>query len=90
MSTSVGRNVPRKDGIPKVTGAALYVDDLRFPGMLYGRTIRSTISRGRIKSIRYDFDTAGFTIVRAGDVPGERCNYVALIEDDQPFLAAHA
>ncbi|HEU4884347.1 MAG TPA: xanthine dehydrogenase family protein molybdopterin-binding subunit, partial [Longimicrobium sp.] len=89
MSTSVGRNVPRKDGIPKVTGAALYVDDLRFPGMLYGRTIRSTISRGRIKSIRFDFDTTGFTIVQAGDVPGETCNFVALIEADQPFLASH-
>ena len=80
--------MPRKDGIPKVTGAALYVDDLRFPGMLHGRTIRSTIPRGRIRSIRFGFDTAGFTIVRAGDIPGERCNRVALIEDDQPFLAA--
>ena len=89
MSPSVGTNVPRKDGISKVTGAAKYVDDLRFPGMLHGRTIRSTIARGRIKSIRFDFDTDGFTIVQAGDVPGERCNYVALIEDDQPFLAAH-
>lgn len=83
---SVGRSVLRKDGLSKVTGAARYVDDLRFPGMLYGRTIRSTIPRGRIRSVRLDFDPEGFTVVDSGDIPGERCNFVALIENDQPFL----
>ena len=39
-----------------------YADDLVFPGMLHGRTIRTTIPSGRITNIRYDFDTAGFTI----------------------------
>ena len=29
---TVGRNVPRRDGVDKVTGAAKYVDDLVFPG----------------------------------------------------------
>ncbi len=78
----------RKDGMPKTTGAAKYVDDLRFPGMLYGRTIRSTIPHGRIRAVHLEFDTAGFTIVDHRDIPGPRCNFVALIEDDQPFLAA--
>ena len=86
MTPAVGRNVARKDGMPKTTGAAKYVDDLRFPGMLYGRTIRSTIPRGRVTSVSLDFDTAGFTIVDWRDIPGPRCNFVALIEDDQPFL----
>src|SRR5688572_16699903 len=45
---AVGTNVRRKDGDAKVTGAAKYIDDLSFPGMLYGATIRSTISCGRI------------------------------------------
>ena len=40
--TSVGRNVSRKDGAAKVTGTARYIDDLTFPGLLYGRTIRRT------------------------------------------------
>jgi len=35
---AVGRNVLRKEGVEKVTGAARYIDDLAFPGMLYGRT----------------------------------------------------
>lgn len=80
----VGTSVARKDGIGKATGAAQYADDLVFPGMLYGRTIRSTIPAGRIRSIQLDFDPEGFTIVDVGDIPGR--NVVALIEDDQPFL----
>ena len=54
-------SVPRKDGIGKATGGALYADDIVLPGMLHGRTIRSTIPRGRIRSIRLDFDPTGFT-----------------------------
>jgi CO/xanthine dehydrogenase Mo-binding subunit len=82
---SVGRNVRRKDGFEKVRGAARYVDDLVFPNMLFGRTIRSTIAAGEIRSIEYPFDTSGFTIVDYHDVPG--ANVVALIDDDQPALA---
>jgi CO/xanthine dehydrogenase Mo-binding subunit len=87
MARAVGRNVRRKDSDAKVTGAAKYIDDLTFPGMLHGRTIRSTIPRGRLNAIRLDFDTAGFTIVDFRDVPGR--NIVALIDDDQPCLAEH-
>ena len=86
MTPAVGRNVSRKDGTPKVTGAAKYVDDLHFPGMLHARTLRSTIPRGRIRAIHLDFDPAGFTVVDHRDIPGEKCNFVALIEADQPFL----
>ena len=81
---AVGNNVSRKDGIGKATGKALYADDLVFPGMLFGRTIRSTIPRGRIRSVRLGFDPTGFTIVDHRDVPGR--NIVDLIEQDQPFL----
>ena len=83
---AVGTSVARKDGIGKATGATKYADDLHFPGMLHGRTVRSTIPRGRITSIRYDFDTTGFTIVDYRDIPAAGRNVVALIEDDQPFL----
>jgi xanthine dehydrogenase molybdopterin-binding subunit B len=82
---AVGSSVARKDGIGKATGAAKYADDISFPGMLHGRTIRSTIPCGRIKSIRFDFDTTGFTIVDYRDVPAK--NAVDLMAQDQPFLA---
>ena len=81
---AVGQSVKRKDGIGKATGTARYADDLTFRGMLYGRTIRSTIPCGRIRSIRLDFDTTGFVICDWRDIPGR--NVVALIEDDQPCL----
>ena len=83
---AVGTSVARKDGIGKATGATKYADDLSFPGMLHGRTIRSTIPRGRVTSIRFDFDTTGFTIVDYRDIPAGGHNIVALIADDQPFL----
>ena len=82
--TAVGTSVARKDGIGKATGAAQYADDIVFPGMLHGRTVRSTIPRGRVRSIRFDFDTTGFTIADYHDVPAT--NAVDLIAQDQPFL----
>src|SRR5216684_4364418 len=95
----VGKPIPRKEGRKKVTGQALYVDDLNFPGMLHGVTVRSSVPRGQIKSISFTEvqrpATAGrsdsrcpwdeFTIVTAKDIPGE--NFVALILNDQPYLA---
>ena len=83
MRKAVGRNVLRKEGHAKVSGAARYIDDLSFPGLLYARTIRSTIPAGVIRNI--SFDTSGFTIVDYRDIPGR--NVVALIDDDQPCLA---
>src|SRR5881396_3381738 len=82
---SVGRSVPRLEGLDKVTGRALYVDDLRVPGVLHGRTVRSTIARGRIKRVSLDpaFDWSGVVVADHRDIPGE--NLVALIEDDQPL-----
>jgi len=88
MFQTVGQPVPRKEGREKVTGEAKYVDDLKFPGMLHGATVRSPVARGRIRGI--DFPPGlpwdEFTIVTANDIPGE--NVVALIVDDQPYLAA--
>src|SRR5713101_6045953 len=87
MTRTIGTPVPRKEGRKKVTGQALYVDDLRFDGMLHGVTVRSSIPRGRIKNISFEGDIPWneFTIVTAKDIPGE--NYVALILNDQPYLA---
>jgi CO/xanthine dehydrogenase Mo-binding subunit len=84
---TVGKNVRRKDSDAKVTGAAKYIDDLTFPGMLHGLTVRSTIPRGRIDAIRLNFDSTGFTVVDYRDVPGR--NIVAAMDEDQPCLAEH-
>ena len=84
---NVGRSIPRTEGRVKVTGQARYVDDLALPGMLHGATVRSPTPRGLIRDIRYDpgIPWDEFIIVTAADIPG--ANVVALINDDQPYLA---
>ena len=85
---TIGSSVPRKEGRDKVTGQARYIDDLNFPDMLFGVTVRSPSPRGRIREIVFDSDFIPwneFTIVTAKDIPGE--NSVALILLDQPYLA---
>jgi CO/xanthine dehydrogenase Mo-binding subunit len=83
----IGKPIPRKEGRKKVTGQALYVDDVSFPDMLHGATVRSPVARGKITNITFggDIPWDEFVIVTAKDVPG--ANHVALILNDQPFLA---
>ena len=85
--TAVGRSVPRREGADKVTGRARYTDDIAVSGSWYGRTIRSTIARGAIRSITLNpaFDWSRVVVVTADDIPGD--NVVQLIRDDQPVLA---
>ncbi len=85
--TIVGQNVLRKEGQAKIMGQAQYVDDLAYPNMLYGKTIRSTITRGTIQEIKFDpaFDWNQVVVADYRDIPGR--NVVALIEEDQPLLA---
>jgi CO/xanthine dehydrogenase Mo-binding subunit len=84
---NIGQSVPRKEAREKVTGRAQYVDDLTFPGMLHGVTVRSPSPRGRIRGIHFEGDIPWeeFTIVTAKDIPGKNC--VALLIEDQPCLA---
>ncbi len=83
----IGQPILRKEGVDKVTGRARYVDDLTFPEMLHGLTVRSTIPRGQIRGITFGegIPWHEFTVVTAKDIPGANC--VALILEDQPYLA---
>jgi CO/xanthine dehydrogenase Mo-binding subunit len=84
----IGKSVPRKEGREKVTGRARYVDDLSFPRMLHGVTVRSPAARGRIRAIHFEGEIPWheFTVVTAKDIPGKNC--IALLIEDQPCLAA--
>ena len=58
------------------------------PGMLHGVTVRSPVAaRAASRGIDFEPDVPWdeFTIVTAADIPG--ANRVALILDDQPYLA---
>lgn len=83
MLRYVGRSVPRKEGTAKATGRAGFLDELRVPGMLLGRTLRSGVACGRLAGVRLDLGGPGFTVVDWTDVPGR--NLVSE-HGDQPFL----
>ncbi len=85
----VGKALARTEGVSKVTGQSLYIDDMTMPGMIFGVTVRSSVARGRIKSIKFggtDIPWNEITVVTSKDIPGK--NYVSLILNDQPYLAA--
>lgn len=84
----VGTPALRKEGVAKVRGSARYIDDISFPGMIFGATVRSSIARGRIQKIEFGEGVIWdeFIVVSAKDIPGE--NAIALINKDWPCLAA--
>lgn len=47
----VGQSVPRKEAKPKVTGSAVYGFDMRLPGMLIGKFLRSPFAHAKIINI---------------------------------------
>ena len=47
----VGKSAPRRDLPEKLTGAARYTADLKLPGMLHGRIIRSPHAHARVLSV---------------------------------------
>ena len=83
----VGHNVPRVDGIEKVTGKAKFLGDLAIPGMLHGKILRSTYPHARILAI----DTS-----RAESLPGVAAVFTAAdlgdrvpIYNGRPVIAAN-
>jgi CO/xanthine dehydrogenase Mo-binding subunit len=85
-TVTVGKPIPRVDALEKVTGQAIYGDDLRFSNLLYAKAVRSPLAHGKIVNIdlRKAERLKGVkAIVTGKDVPflgGE-----ALM--DYPFLA---
>lgn len=58
---SVGKSIPRVDAYEKVTGRALYTDDMAAKDMLVAKLVRSTIANGKV--LRFD-------LAEAEKVPG--------------------
>ncbi len=47
----IGKATPRKDALEIVTGKAQYIDDVKRPGMLYGKVLRSPYPHAHILKI---------------------------------------
>jgi xanthine dehydrogenase molybdenum-binding subunit len=84
----VGRHVVRPEAIAKVTGEAIYTDDVHFPRQLIGRTLRAAYPHARILSIdtREAAALPGVhAVLTAADIPGRSRH--GLIYHDWPALA---
>ncbi len=80
---AVGTVVPRADAIDKVTGKALYTDDLSFPGMLHARVKRALVPSGLVRSVDVSRARAlpGVAAVLVSpDIPGEH-NHGVIVQD---------
>ena len=75
----VGTRPVRPDGVPKVTGRAMYGADLAMAGALYGKVIRSPHAHARIRSIHASKALAlpGVkAVVTSADFPDHKFEYV--------------
>jgi CO/xanthine dehydrogenase Mo-binding subunit len=89
---AVGARLPRYDGIAHVTGRTVYVDDLRIPGTLWVKALRSPVHHAGISGL--DTSAAeGMKGVRAvvthKDVPLNEYGHLSAlgIPADEPLLA---
>jgi len=80
----MGKSLPRKDALEKVTGKAKYAGDITVPGMVYARILRPPAHGAKLKSV--DISAAekmsGVQVVRDGD-------FIAVIHD-RPDMADKA
>jgi xanthine dehydrogenase molybdenum-binding subunit len=72
--SSVGKRIPKLDAVEKATGRVEYIQDLKRPGMLYGKILYSKYPHARITRI----DTS-----RARELTGVRA---ILTGDDVPEI----
>ena len=80
----IGKRLPRIDAREKVTGKALYTDDISMPGMLCGMILRSPFAHARI--VRIDTKKAmklpGVKAVVTGD-DTEKVKYGVISRSDK-------
>ncbi|UCE51887.1 MAG: selenium-dependent xanthine dehydrogenase [Desulfobacterales bacterium] len=85
----VGSRQPRYDAYAKAIGTSAFIDDMRFPNMLYGALKFSDHPRAKVLKID-SFEAKKMNgVVRvftANDIPGER--YIGVIHQDWPVMIA--
>ena len=84
---TVGRSHPRPDAVQKVTGQAIYTDDLTFPNMLHARVKRAMVPAATLRHIDVSRARAlpGVSaVLTAADLPAGRLH--GLVVYDWPVL----
>jgi CO/xanthine dehydrogenase Mo-binding subunit len=88
----VGARIPRYDGVAHVTGRTVYVDDVRIPGTLWAKALRSPHHHAGIRSVdtRPAEEMKGVhAVVTHKDVPLNVYGHLSAlgIPADEPLLA---
>jgi CO/xanthine dehydrogenase Mo-binding subunit len=85
----IGEEVPRRDGIAKVTGAATYATDVVVPGLTHAKVLRSPYAHARIRSIDASAARAHpgvIAVVTSADLPDVELVYGHAVAD-HPLIA---
>src|SRR5713226_5383759 len=80
----IGKPLPKVDAYGKVTGRALYADDIMLPRMLYGRLLRSPHAHARILSIdvRRALELPGVVAILTGEDLPEKFGILPSSQDE--------
>jgi len=89
LAIAVGQSVPRVDATEKVTGRALYASDVRLPGMVHAKILRSPLSHARLRRIDASKAAAipGVVAVLTRDNLDVSSPYYGAYIKDQPVVA---
>ena len=83
----VGKNIHRVDAFKKVTGRAIYPEDIFMENMAYGKTLRSTIAHGYVSLDTREAEKIDgvLGIFTYKDVPNNR--YGVVYKDQEVFVS---
>src|SRR6056297_434492 len=90
MTKKISTPIKRVDAGIKTGGAARYIGDIPFEGLLYGKVVRSSRARAKIKGVKVPTLPEGYYYVDAKDIPAEGKNRIEMIKDDWPVFADKA
>ena len=78
-------STPKVDHEDKCSGKALYVSDIQMDGLLYAKTLRSSVAKAKIKKVNLPDLPEGYYVVDHHDILKE--NYVKMVFKDWPVFA---
>ncbi len=86
--TVIGKRLPKIDSVAKATGQAQYTVDLKMPGTLYGKILRSPLPHAKIKAIdssRAEELNGVHGVITAKDIPLNRFSFFQWLADKTIF-----
>lgn len=82
---TIGQRIPKKDAPLKVTGSAVYIHDLKLPGMLHGKILYSKYPHAKIVAVNTSKATklpGVRAVITGADIPVFK---IGVIKDNPPL-----